>query len=170
MHVVPEARNRDAVAGMLAAFAPALLRTLNHPQLDPLPEDSEPDQVALRQLWVPNPSHVSMLHLLSYRYTFARRGEPARMAMLNALGRAAGWAFAEAQRAGQASVIDATAALRGAFEFPADDLRQHHLGFLLALLEDAPSRAERFQRAEQAEATASRSRSTRRWNATRSSR
>jgi hypothetical protein len=34
VHVVPEARNRDEVAGMLAAFAPALLRILGQSSAD----------------------------------------------------------------------------------------------------------------------------------------
>ncbi len=41
VRVVPEARNRDDVAAMLAEFAPALLRILNHPRLDPVPQDTD---------------------------------------------------------------------------------------------------------------------------------
>jgi hypothetical protein len=52
---------------------------------------------ALRQLWLPNPTHLEMLHHLAYAYTFTKWGGAMR-ATLNALGRACGWLFREAQR------------------------------------------------------------------------
>jgi hypothetical protein len=148
---VPEARTRDDVAAMLAEFAPHLMRHLGHPDLEPLVGEPRPDDLPFRQVWLPNPSHIAMLHLLSFRYTFARRGDETRVPLLNALGRLGGWAFREAQRAGQTTVIDATAALREAFEFPSDDLRQQHLGLLIALLETEGDRDARETAAEEAE-------------------
>ena len=47
--------------------------------------------------------------------------------------------------------MDATAALRDAHTFPADDLRQQHLGFLLAWLRTKGGRVKREAAAEQAE-------------------
>jgi hypothetical protein len=74
-----------------------------------------------------------MLLHLAYAYTFTRTGE-ADLALLNALGRACGWLFREAQRPGQQHVVVATSALRDAYTFPAAASRQGHLGFLLAWL------------------------------------
>lgn len=127
---VPEPRNRDAVAAMLADFASTLLSHLAHPVLR-----DDGDQPPFRQLWLPNPTHVDMLHHLSYTYTFTRFGAPERALILNALGRAAGFLFRESQRPGQVTVMDAAAALRESFTFPTETIRQHHLGFLLAWLE-----------------------------------
>ena len=156
--VVPEARDRELVGGMVEAFAPRFLTHLYHPDFDEWDEDDEEHEPPLRQVWLPNPAHVEMLHLLNYTYTFAGRGDdeepedkPERTVRLNALGRAAGWAFREAQRAGQVSIMDATAALRDAYTFPADDLRQQHLGFLLAWLRTEGGRLEREAAAERAE-------------------
>lgn len=127
---IPEPRNRDAVAGMLAEFAPTLLPHLAHPALL-----DDGDDVPFRQLWLPNPTHVEMLHHLAFTYTFTRFGAPERALVLNALGRAAGFLFRESQRPGQVTVMDAAAALRESFTFPTETIRQHHLGFLLAWLE-----------------------------------
>ena len=81
---------------------------LYHPEFDEW-DDTDPDvEPPLRQVWLPNPAHVEMLHLLNYAYTFAGRGDdeepedkPERIVRLNALGRAAGWAFRESRRPGQ---------------------------------------------------------------------
>ena len=86
-------------------------------------------------MWLPIASCVEMLHFLAFTYTFAKRGDPARMEVLNALGRAANWLFQESTRPGQISCIDASRALRDAFTFPAEELRQAHTGFLLAWLD-----------------------------------
>lgn len=148
-----DARNRDLVAGMLADFTPAILKHLDHPDVGQrgVTSESPIDRMPLTQLWLLNGSHLEMLHYLNLRYTFARRGEASRVTMLNALGRAAGWAFRQAQLAGQTTVVDATAALRDAYVVAADDLRQQHLGFLLALLDPGSPPDERPARAEAAE-------------------
>jgi hypothetical protein len=92
-----------------------------------------------------------MLHALAYAYTFTKWGDPGRAQLLNALGRLCGWLFREAQRPGQVAVISAASALRYAYTFPADDLRQAHLGFLLAWLETRGNRDERLAAAMPAE-------------------
>ena len=147
---VPEARNRDLVADMMAKLAPTLLAHFRHPACSDVvtgPDDPRP----VRQLWLPNESHVDMLHALAYAYTFTKWGDPGRAQVLNALGRLCGWLFREAQRPGQVAVISAASALRYAYTFPADDLRQAHLGFLLAWLETRANRDERLAAAMQAE-------------------
>jgi hypothetical protein len=91
-----------------------------------------------------------MLHLLDYRFSHASAREDADARELGKVGRAAGWLFRESTRPGQVRVFDATARLREAFAFPAEDVRQQHLGFLLAWL--APgSREERRAAARLAE-------------------
>ena len=149
---VPDPRDRDRVVEMLTRLTPRLASHFDSPQFaaGQISSDDDPAEVPLRQLWVPTATHVELLHMINLRYTFARAGEPERAATLRALGRLSGYLFREAGRPGEATIIDATAALREAFTFPADDLRQQHLGFLLGLLHDG-DREERFRRAEDAE-------------------
>ena len=147
---VPEARNRGLVADMMAKLAPRLLAHFRHPAYSDAVTGPD-DPLAVRQLWLPNDSHLDMLHALAYAYTFTKWGDPARAHMLNALGRLCGWLFREAKRPGQVAVMSAASVLRCAYTFPADDLRQAHLGFLLAWLETRETRDERVVAAMQAE-------------------
>lgn len=147
---VPEGRNRDLVADMCAGFAPALLEHLQAPRyVDIRPADWR-DLRPIRQLWLPNSSHLDMLHHLAYAYTFTNWGADKRD-LLNAFGRGCGWLFREAQRAGEQHVMVATQALTDSFTFPAQDARQGHLGFLLAWLDSEGNRGARWQAATLAE-------------------
>jgi hypothetical protein len=150
---VPEPRNRDLVADMMASCAPALLSHFRHPEVAPAEGrmTGPDDRVALRQIWMPNGSHLDMLHALAYAYAFTKFGEPARAQMLNRLGRLAGWLFREAQRPGQVTVMVATEVLRRAFAFPAENVRQAHLGYLMAWLQTRGSRDRRLSAAHEAE-------------------
>ncbi len=141
---IAEPRNRDLAAAMMANLAPILLGHLK--------ESARIDAPAFRQVWLPNDSHVEMLHLLAYRYTFARRADPKILNQLNQLGRCSNHLFLESQRPGQSLVVSATAALRDAYTFPADDIRQQHLGFLLAWLSPKATPKARVDLAEKAEA------------------
>jgi hypothetical protein len=135
---------------MLMEFAPVLLTHLEHPDYSNDEYDSD-DLPPLRQIWLPNPTHVTMLHNLAFAYARTTWGDRTWKKILSALGRAAGWLFRESQRPGQVTVMDATAALRESFTFPADDLRQQHLGFLLAWLETKGDRNSRIAAATLAE-------------------
>jgi hypothetical protein len=148
---VPEPRNRDLVADMAAAFAPTLLKLLRHPAHSAERIDGPEGRRSLRQVWLPNPTHLDMLHHLAYAYTFTRWGAPARAQLLNQLGRAANWLFQEAHRPGQITVMVGTEALRESFTFPAEDVRQAHLGFLLAWLTAQGKRQARLEAAVEAE-------------------
>jgi hypothetical protein len=147
---VPEGRNRDLVADMCAEFAPTLVRHLRSPAYLAETPSSWQDLAPLRQVWLPNGTHLDMLHHLAYAYTFTRWGAGAR-GRLNAFGRACGWLFREAQRPGEQHVRVATDALRTAYTFPAQDVRQGHLGFLLAWLDTEGSREDRIAAADAAE-------------------
>jgi hypothetical protein len=147
---VTEPRTRDDVADMMARFAPSLLTHVNAPQYSRFGPDPEA-KLPPFQFWLPNDSHLEMLHHLAYAYTFARRGEPDRVLRLQALGRACGWLFRESQRPGQTIVISAARALAEAYTFPSETTRQGHLGFLLAWLESKGSRDVRMRAASEAE-------------------
>jgi hypothetical protein len=149
---VPEARNREAVAEMVAKFAPALLEHFWSPLTYDWDGTTQRDKdLPLRQVWMPNASHIDMLHFLAYSYTFTKFGDVKRYTKLNALGRLTGWLFREHDRPGQMTVIAATEALRTAYVFPAEDVRQAHLGYLLAWLETAGKREKRLAAAQEAE-------------------
>jgi hypothetical protein len=147
---VPEGRDRDLVADMAVEFAPELLSHLRSPAwVKPEPRDW-PDLAPMRQVWLPNASHLDMLQHLAYAYAFTNAGG-AGQPTLNALGRTSSWLFRSAQRAGSQQTVVATQALRGAFTFPAEDARQGHLGFLLAWLEENPDLDETREAVAEAE-------------------
>jgi hypothetical protein len=140
---VAEARDREAVAAMMEAFAPVLLAHVGHP-------DHAGTTVTRGALWLPGPTHLEMLHNVAIAYQAATKATEPRRTRLRALSRAATWLFREAQRPGQVEIVDAAWALRESFAFPADDIRQAHLGFLLAWL--APgARDDRLAQAQLAE-------------------
>jgi hypothetical protein len=147
---VSEPRTRDAVADMMLEFAPILLTHVHHPQFSPFGPDPEA-RLPPFQIWLPNDSHLEMLHHLAYAYTFTRFGEPARWRRLRALGRACGWLFREAQRPGQMAVMTASRVLTDAYTFPSETTRQGHLGFLLAWLQTKGSNEARMSAAAEAE-------------------
>lgn len=131
---VPEPRTRADVEAMVSELGPLLAEHLRHPAYVQQPAGSADELAPLRQIWVPNGSHADMLHHLAYSYAF-RRVDSDHATELRLLGRTALFAFLESQRPGQQLVMSASDVLRSAFDFPAEDVRQAHLGFLLAWLE-----------------------------------
>lgn len=152
---VAEPRTRDYVADMLAEFAPILLTHLMHPRFDVIgridPRRGERPELPLKQVWLPNRSHLEMLHCIEYAYYRTRYGSESRQELLQTLARACGWLFREGQRQGQLVTMVASDVLSEAFTFPADDLRQGHLGFLLAWLTTKGDGATRAAAAEDSE-------------------
>jgi hypothetical protein len=150
---IAEPRDAGELSRLALAFGRILLPHLPHPEHATEAEAAELAALAgRRQLWMPGPTHVEMLHLLDYRFSRADAREAADARELGRLGRAAGWLFRESCRPGQVRVFDATARLREAFAVPAEDVRQQHLGFLLSWIgTDGPreARALAAQHAEQ---------------------
>lgn len=124
--IAPEPRDLDLVAAAMAELAEGLLAHAGHPVLG--------HEGSLPHVWTANGSHVEMLHCLAFTYSGARKGDPARLPVLRALGRLCNWMFQETRIPEQAVVVDAASALRRHFAFPSDSFRQQHLGFLLAHL------------------------------------
>ena len=152
---VPEARTRDYVAEMMSEFAPVLLKHVLHPRFAEAgrieAHGRKRPELPQRQIWLPNRSHLEMLHCLAYAYNHTHYGPAARRELLQAVARACGWLFREAQRSGQTVTMVATEALSEVYTFPADDLRQGHLGFLLAWLNTKGKGATRRAAADAAE-------------------
>ena len=71
---IPEPRTRDDVAEMMLEFAPALLTHLHHPEFSAFGPDPK-TRVPPFQVWLPNASHLEMLHHLAYAYTFTKFGD-----------------------------------------------------------------------------------------------
>jgi hypothetical protein len=145
---VAEGRNRTRVADMMIQFAPALLAHFRHPQHS---QDSllnwEVD--SLRQLWLPGPTHIEMLHFLALAYArtkWDREGADT----LRAIGNLANCLYIDHQRPGQQTVISASKALQNAFVFPASSVRQAHLGYLLGWLRGGSARDKRLAAAREA--------------------
>ncbi len=142
---VPDPRRGDDVRTMLLPFADDLLRRYGHPSRGAA---VDPSRV---QLVAPGSTHVVMLHYLEYRYARAKQVPADEIETVNAFGRLCGWLLREAQRPHQITVMDVTRALREAWAIPAEDLRQQHLGFVLAWLRGDGGRDAREARAEAAE-------------------
>lgn len=149
--VAPEPRNRDMVADMAAEFAPILLGHFLHPKFCEIKISGAEEKRPLRQVWLPNATHLEMLHLLEFAYSRTRFGNEKRAGLLRAFGRLCGWLFRESQRPGQVTALVAADALRESFAFPAEDVRQAHLGFLLAWLDARGGREARMEAAGKAE-------------------
>jgi hypothetical protein len=140
----PEPRNRDLLAQMLRPLGAVLLEQL---QLMAGPTGANHGA----QVWLPGRAHFEMLHHLALRYTFARRGEEQTVRDLNLLGRTAFALFAEAEMPGSTLVLSAPQALRSAYTFPAEDIRQEHLGFLLPWIQPGLTVEQRRELAHKAE-------------------
>ena len=152
---VAEPRTRDDVAAMMAEFAPTLLGHFLHPTYStegPFSSwQNKTPTLPARQIWLPNAAHLDMLHCLAYTYQRTKYGSESRREALQALGRLANWLFREGKRIGQTVTMVATDVLSEAYTFPADTLRQGHLGFLLAWLDARLTPAARVAASEEAE-------------------
>ena len=146
---VPEARNRDLVADMMLKIAPTLLHHFRHPQWHPDGPgvfSTEPH----RQIWLPGPTHLEMLHYLAAAYARTTWDRP-DVTTLRALGNLCNCLFLEAQRPGQQTVVSATEAVRSAYVFPTSPIRQGHIGHLLGWLSGGRTRDQRRAAAHDAE-------------------
>lgn len=148
---VPEARNRDLVADLMVDVAPVLLHHFRHPRWHPDGPGGF-EHASHRQIWLPGPSHVEMLHFLAAAYarTTWQRDD---VATLHALGNLCNALFLEFQRPGQQTVVSATEALRQSFVFPTAPVRQGHIGHLLGWLTGGRTRDHRWAAARRAERT-----------------
>ena len=104
---VPEARNRDLVAEMVVEIGSNLLRNLRQAEHTGTELETWQDLAPLKQIWLPNSTHLDMLHHLAFAYCWTKYGGKNRKT-LNAIGRACGWLFREAHRPGQTRVVVAT--------------------------------------------------------------
>jgi hypothetical protein len=146
---VPDGRNRTLVADMMADFGSTLLSFFRHPAYSmESPANYETDSP--RQIWLPGPTHVEMLHFLALAYA-RTRFQRENVELLRSLGNLANCLYIEKQRPGQQTVISAAAALRDAYYFPSAAIRQAHLGHLLGWLNGGTSRDQRLAAATEAE-------------------
>jgi hypothetical protein len=125
---VVDGRRREDVQEMMEDFAEDLLEHFRAEgfSFDPIQKDDFPIEEP-PQLWVPGPSHIDMIHYLSYAY-WKRRAEDNIESPTHALSRLCGWLFREFSSTGQQTLVDAATALRAAYVFPADDFSLSHLG------------------------------------------
>ena len=147
VNYVDEPRDDNKVYGMLLEFAPALLSHLGHPDYD------RGNNQGNCQVWLPNPSHVEMLHFMAFLLSRqSLRGlDDAQHSVLHSLGKACVWLFQEYRRPGQTTVMVCSDVLRDAYVFPAEPIRQHHLGFLLSWIQTRGSMHARMKAAAKAE-------------------
>jgi hypothetical protein len=148
-----EPRMRDFVDEMLLELSEDLAAHLGHPYYDTVVQPGKDHRVGqgdLPQVWVPNSSHIDMLHFLSYAY-IRRKGDTEADVSLRMLGRTSLHLFLESRRPGQQLIIESSAALRSAYDFPCEDARQGHIGLLLSWLENRTNRDRGLAAAMEAE-------------------
>lgn len=148
---VPDGRNRQQVGDMMVEVAGHLLAHFDHPGWSET-GPSEDGVDTFRQIWLPGPTHVEMLHHLAAAYA-RTRWERDDVETLRALGNLCNALFIESQRPGQQTIISATHALRTCWVFPTATVRQGHLGHLLAWLTGGRTRNTRLEAAIEADKT-----------------
>ncbi len=136
---VDDGRNRVAIDAILEEFAVTFLdyfrvenRTFQPIEKDNLGVDNPP------QLWVPNSSHIDMLHFINYSH-WRPRDEDDLSSLKPTLARLCGWLFRESKFAGQQLIVDSAAALRDHYVFPVDDVTISNPAVALEWLEDSKS-------------------------------
>ena len=150
---VGEPRAREFVDDMLVELSEDLAAHIGHPyyyEVEKPERRSGFDRLELPQIWVPNSTHIDMLHFLAYSY-IRRRGDEEQDVSLRMLGRIALHLFLETRRPGQQLVINASSALQSAYDFPCEDARQAHLGLLIAWLDNRGDRDHGLKAALEAE-------------------
>lgn len=147
---VPEPRNRDLVAAMVAEFGDALTEHLSIG--DEGEEEAEVEGPA-RQIWIGGSTDLEMLHFIALRFARARKADDALLARLNRCGRICQALFEWAKNPNRSTCVVAGDLLRSILVFPTEPVRTMHLGYMLAMI--APGTlADRLQRAAAAEAQA----------------
>lgn len=149
VHHVPDPRDRDMVADMMIEVGRVVLAHFGHPNFA-TGVDEAMSVYNFRQIWVPGPSHLELLHSIAFAYARTTRDRP-DVETLRALGNLANCLFIDAQRPGQQTVAVASTALTTAFDFPSSPARQAHLGHLLAWMGREKSRESRWRAATEAE-------------------
>jgi hypothetical protein len=139
VHSVPDPRKRELQPRMLEPLASALIDHLR-------PRDEWRPQI-----WVPNGTHLEMLHLLGYALRPKRNIDRAPSPVLVRFGKLANALFRESTHPGQQLAMDASRVLREFYAFPAQPTRAAHLGFLLAWLDPDGDRESRRRAASVAE-------------------
>jgi hypothetical protein len=102
------------------------------------------------QLWLPDLSHIDLLHQMAFAYAY-ERWPLSDMSRLNRAGKLFNSLFLQSTHPAQNIVLTATEVLRSMFTFPATPARQGHLGFLIAWLVEHGDRNLRHQSATNAE-------------------
>jgi len=146
---VPDPRNRDLVADMMIAVGREVLAHFGHPRYCP-DQDESLSVYRFRQLWMPNPSHLEMLHSLAFAYARTRWERP-DVEVLRDFGLLANCLFVESQRPGQQTVVVASSALSSVYSFPTSPVREAHLGHQLAWFGRERTRVTRLDAARAAE-------------------
>jgi hypothetical protein len=109
-----------------------------------------------RQLWLPNSSHLDMLHHLAFTYSYCKFPEDLDLQRaLRMTGQSCSFLFRDSHIPGQQGIMVASAALTSLWSFPSEDTRQGHLGYLLGWLGVGLEKGlDRGQAAAEAERTA----------------
>jgi hypothetical protein len=136
---VADGRDWSAIQSMIEGFSMDFIQyfrvenfTFDPINKDNLPLDNPP------QIWVPNSSHIDMLHFLNYMF-WKSRSDDAMDAHRTTLARLCGWLFRESKFTGQQLIVDSGAVLRANYVFPVDDMSVSNPGAALGWLSEKES-------------------------------
>lgn len=122
IYSVVDGRDREQIQSMLEEFSIDLVNyfQVENFTFDPISKENlHADNPP--QIWLPNSSHIDMLHFINYMY-WKPRSDDSMDTYRTTLSRLCGWLFRESKLKGQQLVIDSAASLRENYVFPVDDV------------------------------------------------
>lgn len=144
LYTVANGRDWVAIQEMLESFAIEFIQyfRVENYTFDPITKDNVPLEDP-PQIWLPNSSHIDVLHFINYMFWRSRAEDP-MVEYRTTLARLCGWLFRESKLTGQQLVVDAASALRQNYVFPVDDVTISNPSAALSWLESRDSIAEQL--------------------------
>jgi hypothetical protein len=135
LYTVANGRDWSKIQEMLEDFAIELIQyfRVENFTFDPITKENLPLDTP-PQIWLPNSSHVDVLHFINYMFWRSRADDPMED-YRSTLARLCGWLFRESKMSGQQLIVDSAACLRDNYVFPVDDVTISHPGAALNWLE-----------------------------------
>lgn len=147
IYAVEDGRNRESIQEMLENFAIDFINFFRVENFTFEPISKENLQLEdPPQIWLPNSSHVDMLHFINYMY-WRTRADDSMETYRTTLSRLCGWLFRESTYTGQQLIVDASAVLRENYIFPVDDVTIANTATALAWLNPRGSINEKLHEA-----------------------
>lgn len=145
IYAAVDGRDREQIQSMLEEFS---IDFINYFQVenftfDPVSKENLHSQNP-PQIWLPNSSHLDMMHFINYMY-WKPRTDDEMDTYRTTLSRLCGWLFRESKLKGQQLIVDSAACLRENYVFPVDDVTISNPAVALEWLSPRASIEEQLQ-------------------------